>query len=294
MRAFFENKRWILLIATLALAALMLLAVGLQNVSFRESQPLGQRETGDSNLLPPILFDSLRKVSITSQIIAWVSIFFLVILISMLFSPEMRKKLIRMFIRAAVTVWLLNYLFQTGRLNSLMDMVNPQVPGIGRPGDEVNIPPPEFVPPHVTPLLSYVISFGVALSLLVLAWWLYRYWARNSIASDKSNLSAIAKIVRSSLRDLSDGRDSTDVIMNCYYRMSDVVSEKRRLIRSATTTPAEFAVYLESAGLPGDAVKRLTRLFENVRYGNRKSGSAEVNEAVACLTTILHYCGETI
>jgi hypothetical protein len=59
-------------------------------------------------------------------------------------------------------------------------------------------------------------------------------------------------------------------------------------------TPAEFASRLQEAGLPGDAVRRLTRLFEGVRYGQRKVGPKDVNEAVACLTAILQYCGEPV
>ena len=88
--------------------------------------------------------------------------------------------------------------------------------------------------------------------------------------------------------------DSTDVIMNCYFRMSRAVSERRQLTRSESMTPAEFALQLERAGLPGDAVQRLTRLFEGVRYGGRRSGPKDVNEAVSALTSILHYCGETV
>jgi hypothetical protein len=108
------------------------------------------------------------------------------------------------------------------------------------------------------------------------------------------SLQALARIARSSLRDLSDGRETTDVIMNCYFRMSDVVWDKRNLQRGPGMTPAEFASRLEEAGLPGDAVRRLTRLFESVRYGDRKAGPKDVNEAVACLTTILQYCEEPV
>ena len=76
--------------------------------------------------------------------------------------------------------------------------------------------------------------------------------------------------------------------------MSDVVADKRQLQRELAMTPQEFAVRLERAGLPGDAVRRLTRLFEVVRYGDRKSAPKDVTEAVNCLNTILVYCGETI
>jgi hypothetical protein len=59
-------------------------------------------------------------------------------------------------------------------------------------------------------------------------------------------------------------------------------------------TPHEFALRLEQSGLPGEAVGRLTRLFEAVRYGDRKSAPKDVTEAVSCLKTILHYCGEPV
>jgi hypothetical protein len=129
--------------------------------------------------------------------------------------------------------------------------------------------------------------------MLWLVWKLYRAW--EEIRQVKSvPLQDIARIAHSSLRDLSNGRESTDVILNCYFRMSDVVADKKRIQRMASMTPAEFALRLESSGLPRDAVQTLTRLFESVRYGSRKAGPKETNEAVACLTAILQYCGEPV
>jgi hypothetical protein len=128
----------------------------------------------------------------------------------------------------------------------------------------------------------------------VVVWLLYRGWTRYAWLNTKKPLDEIAKIARSSLNDLSSGRNSSDVIINCYLRMSDVVSDKRHLYRATAMTPHEFALHLEQAGLPGDAVKRLTRLFEGVRYGAIKSGPQDINEAISCLRTILHYCGEPV
>jgi hypothetical protein len=141
--------------------------------------------------------------------------------------------------------------------------------------------------------LSFLIAFTIAVVLMLMIWRGYLIW-RELNPPPVSPMKKLAKIVRSSLNDLSAGRDSTDVILNCYFRMSDVVAEKKRIDRKESMTPAEFAIRLEQAGLPGDAVKRLTRLFEAVRYGGQKTNSTMVNEAVACLTTILHFCGETV
>jgi len=142
-------------------------------------------------------------------------------------------------------------------------------------------------------MLNYLVSLLIVLSVLFLAWKSYRVWQVLNRRPAKS-LQDLARIARSSLRDLSDGRETTDVIMNCYFRMSDVVSDRKNLQRGISMTPQEFASRLEEAGLPGDAVRRLTRLFESVRYGVRRAGPKDVNEAVACLTTILQYCGEAV
>jgi hypothetical protein len=130
--------------------------------------------------------------------------------------------------------------------------------------------------------------------MILVVWKLNALWKELNAPVTVSPMQKLAKIARASLRDLSAGRDSTDAIMDCYYRMSDTVFEKKNIDRSISMTPSEFAFQLENAGLPSDAVRRLTRLFESVRYGGHKSDPAAVNEAVTCLTTIVNYCGETV
>jgi hypothetical protein len=170
-----------------------------------------------------------------------------------------------------------------------------QAAGENLVSDESSVPMPMFQPPPASPMFSYLISFAFALILLAVVWMAYRGWQSRSAALKRSKpLDELAKIARSSLHDLSSGRNSSDVIINCYLRMSDVVSSKRQLQREIAMTPHEFALRLEQAGLPGDAVTRLTHLFEGVRYGDRRSGPRDVNEAVSCLKTILHYCGEPV
>ncbi len=39
-------------------------------------------------------------------------------------------------------------------------------------------------------------------------------------------------------------------------------------------------------------IQRLTRLFENIRYGNKPSGKQEEQEAIACLTAIVKTYGQ--
>lgn len=294
MGSFFQNRRWVLLLSVLGLAALTVLSIGLREVSFRDAQPFGRREA-QTEALPTPGVESLSEVSLQSQIVVWIALLLLVILISVLLTPELRKRLFRIFIRVAFTYWALYFVFARYPevLASIAGALNFASNGPAGTESE-NLPPPEFVPPQESTWISYLAALIFILLVAILTWMALRYWRVNTARGASKSLDEIARIARSSLRDLSSGRESTDVIMNCYFRMSDVVADTRKLQRSTSMTPAEFAIRLEHAGLPGEAVRRLTRLFESVRYGGYRSGPTEVNEAVACLTTILHYCGETI
>ena len=289
MRAFFENKRLILLLAVLALGALTVLAISLQAVPFREGQHFGQNGVTDIQAAPEEIDQIWVEVPLWKQIIVWGLAGLMLILIGLLLSPEMRRRLLRIFFRVAFTFWAIYFLIKKG-------IINPNLFGGGEApaSQDTTVPLPVFEPPQVSPTFSYLISFAIALIWLVVIWLLYSGWKRYISLNTKKPLDEIAKIARSSLNDLSSGRNSSDVIINCYLRMSDVVSDKRHLHRTTAMTPREFASHLEQAGLPGDAVTRLTRLFEGVRYGARKSGPQDINEAVSCLKTILHYCGEPV
>jgi hypothetical protein len=74
--------------------------------------------------------------------------------------------------------------------------------------------------------------------------------------------------------------------------MTDVLQQKRGLKRRIYITPSEFAVVLEKIGLPADAVRRLTALFERVRYGGKHSTRKDIDEAIACLSEIVEACQE--
>jgi hypothetical protein len=217
------------------------------------------------------------------------------VLIAMLLSPEGRKRLLRMLFRVVVTYWVLYFLFTRypqllARLSMAFTPSNENAPT----GSVDSVPPPTFTPPPSTSWMTYAVSLAIVALAAFLLWRAYAIWRRLHASTDEQPVHKLARIARASLQDLTSGRDSTDVILNCYFRMGDVVAEKRNLNRGISMTPQEFAARLEQAGLPGDAVKQLTRLFESVRYGGQRSSPVMVNEAVACLTSILHYCGETV
>jgi hypothetical protein len=297
MRSFFENKRLVLLLAALALGALTVLAISLNDVPFRAAERFRQEEA--ESTLPPAepLPQIQMDIPLWKQLLVVSLVVLLLILVIMLLSPQWRKRLLWLLLKALIWAVAI-YILLTNPLLAgiLLQLLTPNRMSTedDPTGNDAFTPIPVFEPPQVSPALSYVISFAFALMFLAVIWALYRGWQRYLQVNAKKSLDEIARIARSSLDDLSSGRNSSDVIINCYLRMSEVVSSKRHLQREIAMTPHEFALHLERAGLPGEAVSGLTRLFEGVRYGDRKSGSKDVNEAVRCLTTILHYCGEPV
>ena len=292
MRRFFAQKRFILILSVVSLIILFLLASSLREVGFQAGRPLGRAESQTIQVSVERTIREIVDVPLWKQAIFWALLFLLFLLVASVLSPEVRKRLLRMFLVFAVSFWAIFYLVQNNLL-TLPDLSMGAGAVAGTAAED--IPPlPEFAPPDLPDWVNYLISLGVVVLLLILAWGLSRWWRRlNSLRISPDALDDLAAIARSSLDDLVAGQDWDDVIIGCYARMSAAVSHRHGLKRKEAMTPAEFARRLERAGLPGDPVHRLTRLFEAVRYGARKSSQSEIDEATDCLQAILRSCGET-
>ncbi len=301
MRSLLENKRLVVLLAALALGALTVLAISLNTIPFREAQlyaePKLEAPAAPAAPAPPLQ----SGVPLWKQLLVMGLLILATILIGVLISPAFRKRLLKLLLRMiiwGVALYIVLALYpQILQLLAQFIKLPEQLMKASQlqSNDPSLAPMPLFEPPRPSSTLSYVISFAFVLLMLVALWGFYRGWQRYAaLTSPQKPLDDIARIARSSLDDLLAGRESSDVIINCYLRMSDVVAQRRRLHRETAMTPHEFAQRLEQAGLPGEAVTQLTRLFEGVRYGDRKSAPKDVNEAVRCLQTILQYCGEPV
>ena len=291
LRRLFARKWVVLGLSSVAVIMMVLLATGLHNVQFEPGRSLQPDTTESFETAIENTVQDIVEVPFWKQVLFWVLFITMVILVASMLSPEMRKWLIRSIIGMLSTVLMVYYLARQGTL-SLFNFTA----GMGdqAAAGNQNLPPiAPFSPPDVPPWMTYLITIAVILVILFLTWRLSRWWRRlGGPRSSSQSLDDLAAIARSSLDDLASGQDWDDVIVGCYARMSDAVSRRRGLFRTQAMTPAEFARRLEQAGLPADAVRRLTRLFEAVRYGGRRSSQNEINEAVSCLTAILHYCGE--
>jgi hypothetical protein len=148
-----------------------------------------------------------------------------------------------------------------------------------------------FTPP--SPWVILAASFGVALMLVTLmasvSW--YLWLSRRPVAPPTGALAEeLAREAQSAVDALRSGAAFQDVVIRCYWDMSQVLSESRGIERKEVMTSGEFESYLVAMGLPQEPVSSLTRLFEEVRYGTKQPDSEEGERAIASLTAIIQAC----
>jgi hypothetical protein len=298
LRKVFKDKRAILAASMFALFALILLASAIrEDLTFRPPRRLSREESEVVSVPIGSIVETLADVPVERQIAFVVMLFLFAVLALYLMPPEMRKRLFRQFIRFVLGGFLFIYLLKLkpDLFQSLFPLFN-NAAGESESSSSAASLPPVFEPPQVSSWVSYLITFGVILLAALLFWRINRWWQFfKPTAKSPSPLDEIAEAARLSLRGLSSGHGSPqDRIIQCYADMTRVVDARRGLFREHAMTPAEFALRLENAGLPREPVRRLTRLFEAVRYGARTSTQGDIDEAVDCLTSILKYCGEAV
>jgi hypothetical protein len=285
-----SRRRWVIGICIIVLAVMAVLTSSLHDVHFRPGLSL----TAETRLVLPLVqtvTETIQDTPTWKLLVIWLAFMVNLVLLFSLLPPAVRKRIFRQALRFATGLLILLIAIRYRVVQLPFLQPGPfDVQGQASPAVTPNLVVPEFHPPQMTPWIIYLISVGVLLVGLALVWAASHWWTPFR-RQRSSALDAIAGIARSSLDDLTAGRDWGDVIVQSYIRMSEVISARRGLQRAAAMTPREFARRLEHAGLPTAAVGRLTGLFESVRYGGRKSTQSEVTEAVACLNSILHACG---
>jgi hypothetical protein len=285
MRRLLEH-RWIVILLSLAgLMGLGLLAAELREVEFQPGGPF------------PLLFSSASNGSVSASdglnlsLVQWLSVIALWVvvltIILVLLNPKTRKRALIALFRFAISLWALWLVLERFGLQMGRKPTTPTGQPTGNLSATPPALPPEFAPPQVHSWVGLVVSFIVALGIVALAWLILRRSRPRKFAP----LEELAGIARQALDGLQDGRDWDDAIVAAYIRMNAVVTAERGLTRQPGTTPSEFAIYMEIAGLPGEAARTLTRLFEQVRYGAHSSTRRERDLAAAALAAILQACG---
>lgn len=139
----------------------------------------------------------------------------------------------------------------------------------------------ERLPVDIPETLAFLVGFALLGVIVVLILWLARKREKPSSPLQKIELEALGAI-----SDIEDGADLRNVILRCYYEMNQAVEKQRGMKRAEGMTPREFESQLVVLGIPQEPVLQLTRLFEDVRYGEKDMGSETEDLARKCLSAI--------
>ncbi|MCP4419192.1 MAG: DUF4129 domain-containing protein [Chloroflexi bacterium] len=235
--------------------------------------------------------------------------FWLIVILAFLFTLVNREgrreipRLVKLLLKGFLIAWAITLLFRLGVPSEEIEELdeptgsepadlpydNFEAERLADPEEALLIDLLEYPTPNPNIALIVVgILFAFALLLLLLRWWRYQKMLKeiDEMPLDELRVRAIM-----ALEELRQGKmPLSDVIRRCYREMMQTVREQRGVYRERNVTPREFEKRLQQIGLPQPPVQRLTRLFEQVRYGNAPTSEREKREAIDSLKRIVDAC----
>lgn len=288
MLAQLPKKKLTQLLLLLGLAALVLLASGLSELNLKPGRAFviaadEETVTDESDVL------TIPSEVVVAIITGTVFVIGLIVLVIRLLQGKeaIKQELLALFF---FTIFVLVF---TWILSEAVSQVDPtQLPQ----GQEAE-PPLDFsgmvegveevggeVIPEPSEGFVFVVAGMMGLGLLGAAYFVYRRFFNRPAAATLAQLALDAEATLLKLQ--VEDANLRDVVMRSYFDMSKTVSEQG-VHRTEGMTPREFEERLITAGLPRRDVERLTRLFEEVRYGHVTAGERQKREAIACMQAIV-------
>ncbi len=237
-------------------------------------------------------FDPFRLLASCLWVLLIISVVLLIV------SPQARKELFKRIVSYLVLALLaygaisvLQPLFQPGE-NLITPPEISDFSGESSTGEELPTPPDYvFNPPQWIVIATTVFILLVPMLIVWLGW---NYFAPKKSPAPETSLKQLTQSAQTALDELDSGGDVKDTVLRCYRDMSNTLQQQRGLHRRQGMTPREFERYLAQSGLRTEHIRRLTRLFESVRYGKKSPGRRDEQEARDCLNAITRTYGTAV
>ncbi len=287
-----RRQLWILISLGIAIGAILILSASLSQVEFSPGEPFAfgtgmpmrPPPAGLSPDLPPAAKLLLRVLLLLMLALIPFSIYYLII------SPAARKRLLQNLIVFGVFMAFIYLLRQQMKPGERTEDIFANLGRMAEGEAGTPRPPAEFsgaAPPWLVFLVSFILAAIIVALAIGVIWAILR---RRHQPAPGMALEELAQKADEAREAIAAGGDLRNTVIRCYMEMNRVVRDSRGLQRERAMTPREFEERLEHSGLPGDQVRDLTRLFEEVRYGAKELGPWEGRRAVACLTAIAEAC----
>lgn len=299
-----SQKFWPLIFLAGTLIAIILLAGGLSELPLRPGEPFpfsllwgGSAAGGGGGAgLRPDVPASLVELAMMLTLFL-LTLVLLLWIITFIIRPQARKRMLRRiitYLALLLLVYSMLNLFEQMELNPLVEAEAGQ--GQGQPAAPLEpLPePPAFVIEHPQ-WLVLTVAFGVIALLLGGLWWLMqRRPSQQSTGAEQERLDQFLRETQQALDHLQRGGQWHQTVLDCYQAMSRLFAEERGIERGQAMTVRDFERHLAGLGLRDEHIRRLTRLFEQVRYGSATGPNpAAEAEALDCLSAIAKSYGRT-
>jgi hypothetical protein len=284
-----KTKQTTLILLAIAGVLILLLAMSLPRLTLFQGEAfsLGQPPPGLSQGNAP-LESSDVLVWVVRGFVALALICLPVYIISSLMSPQGRRRLIANVVMMALLLSLADYLRNQPLENTKQDQE--QTAGALQPVEGEAGPPTAIFSPDPPAWLTLAIILTA--SVLVVAAVVITIWMiRRRRQVPVSALDRLAEAAQNTAASLQAGADFKVSVMRCYQEMVLVVKQEKGIARETAMTAREFEDQLVKRGLPQEAIRTLTRLFEQVRYGSALPSTRDEDLALSCLTDIVQACG---
>jgi VanZ family protein len=284
-----HHKISLILYLGIAIASIILLSTGLSELDFRSGRPLNLlglllQRIGSVRAAPPARLDTGDTSIDLLRVIFWIALIFSIIYA--IGSSRFRRQVLRTFLTVIFFVLAIDILRERLQFGDLLSNQSAESAAAGQGGAGLPNPPTFITNPPTWFLL--IVNLLLVLIFLGALWLLWRL-----LRPKPDTQALLVQEARAALTDLQAGGDLKNVVLRCYARMCRVLRESRNIERRRAMTPREFERHLAEIGLRDEHIRRLTRLFEGVRYGAKPSGRPEEREAIACLTAIVQNYEET-
>jgi len=269
----------------LTIVIVLLLAPGISGVEFQPGTLINGASTKTTQIYPnfPVISGTFWFYLVMFTI--WVGLPFTIV--CLIKYPEVRKRISQIIFYSGI-YGLIFFLLSRKAQETSPELEEIEKELVDRTIIETQREATEFFSSvaEADPTLNIILDISVLIVIGLLIWYIYRrFFYQPAQTSD-----LLKAEVESALSDIESGMDLQNVIIRCYVEMSKILDEQRGIQRPQAMTAREFERKLQSLGLPDEAIRRLTRLFEEVRYSNIKPSAEAEKEAIHCLRAIADVC----
>jgi hypothetical protein len=286
-----QTKRWVVLVSFVGLMGLIfVLLANLNRLEFLPGKalpnPFGEISTVHGETGP---LSKLSWVETLLRILPYLflGVFTVAAVASTIFYRKFRRTRIALIWTVAILLVLI-FLFYP-RKQSQQWEEPPLLPSAESVANEANPPVEVEIPPIQSPnwgliLVTLMVTLGIGLIATSFITRVYPS-VKSRLKKEKTFLETFGERAGEAVEDIRAGKFLQDVVFRCYKDMSETLSRTCHVKNTPFLTPHEFAALLRDQGVDDKHVKRLTAIFEQVRYGGR-SEKPFANEAITCLESI--------